>query len=395
MPVLSYLVGGSSLHEVDDVFLTERLLQRHDGMQHDEQCLASFESFLWMQTVVTIVAVVGGIVFAEVMQQQLAAAQRRLGVGGGLFQQLSPDVLFGGGLAVHELLEFPQVVLAEEGDAVSLSPVASGASRLLIVALKTLRNVVVHDKTHIGFVDSHAEGDGCDNHIYALHKEVVLRLRARCRVESCVVRRRLDVVCLEHGSEFLHLFARDAIDDTALALVLLDVFYYLFVDVLALLPHFIIEVGAVEGTLELLGIDDAEALLDVRTHLVGGSCREGYHRGVAYAVDGGAYVAVVGTEVVTPFRYAMSLIDSIERDFERLEEAEVILFVERLRSHIKQLGAPAVHIVIHLLQRGFIERRVQVVCQSACFTYSVDYIHLVFHERNQRRHHDGGAVHKQ
>ena len=55
-----------------------------------------------------------------------------------------------------------------------------------------------------------------------------------------MIRCRLDVVGFEHGSQFFHLLARDAIDDAALSVVLLDELYYLAVDVLCLLPYLII-----------------------------------------------------------------------------------------------------------------------------------------------------------
>ena len=95
-------------------------------------------------------------------------------------------------------------------------------------------------EAYIRFVNAHSEGYRSHDDVNALHEEVVLRLRTRSRVESGMIRCRLDVIGLEHGSQFFHLLARDAIDDATLSVMLLDELYYLSVDVLCLLPYLII-----------------------------------------------------------------------------------------------------------------------------------------------------------
>ena len=172
------VVGGATLDEVDDIVLTESLLQGKQRAQHYEQCLLAVALHLRMQTVVAIATVVLRIFLAEVVQQKLAAAHRRLSIGCCLLKQLSTDILLCHWLALHEFLEFLQVLVRVECKTDALAAVASGASRLLIVPLQTLGYVVMDDESHVGLVDAHAEGYGGYNHVDALHKEVVLCLRA-------------------------------------------------------------------------------------------------------------------------------------------------------------------------------------------------------------------------
>ena len=205
----------------------------------------------------------------------------------------------------------------------------------------------------------------------------------------------LDVVGLEHRRQLLHLLARQAVDDAALARVLADEAYDLLVNVLGLLPHLVVEVGTVERALELTRVLDAEAALYVGAHLVGGGGGEGYYRCHAYLFYRAAYLSVFRTEVVAPLRDAVGLVDGIERHLDLLEELYVFLLVERFGSHIQQLGMPGFHIGFHVVYGGFLERRVQVVGHAVVFADAVYHVYLVLHQRNQWRDNYGRAFHHQ
>ena len=182
----------------------------------------------------------------------------------------------------------------------------------------------------------------------------------------------------------------DKPDDLAVGVFLAD-----------LRPHLIVEVRPVEGTAELFRVEDAEALLDVRPHLVRGCCRQcdHWHRidmlYLGNAVDGRADIAVLGAEVVSPLRDTVCLIDSIERDMERREELQVLLFIKRFRSHIQQLRAPAVHVIHHPVDGSPVERRVEKVGQTVFLCQAIDDIYLVFHQCDQRRHDNSRSIHDQ
>ena len=92
------------------------------------------------------------------MEQHLTTTYRRFGIGSRLCQQLASDILFGNGFAFHKFLEFLEVFIAIESNTLAFSAITSGTSRLLIIAFKTLGDIIMNHETHIGFVDTHTKG---------------------------------------------------------------------------------------------------------------------------------------------------------------------------------------------------------------------------------------------
>ena len=201
------LIGLAAHDEADDIVATEILLDRLHRFQYGDQLFAGLALGAGMQTIIAVVAVVLFVVLTKVVEQHLTPTHRGLGIGCRLLQQLSAYVLLGHGLALHELIELLQVLVAIESQTDALSAVASGTARLLIVALKRLGYVVVNDEAHIGLVDAHAKGNGSHNNINLLHEEVVLSLRARGAVKPGMISLSLDVVGTQHVGQVLHFFA--------------------------------------------------------------------------------------------------------------------------------------------------------------------------------------------
>ena len=123
---------------------------------------------------------------------------------------------------------------------------------------------------------------------------------------------RPDVVGFQYLSQFLHLLSRQTVDDAALSWVLFDETDDILVDLIGLGAHLIIEVRTVERTLELVSIQNAQVLLDIRTHLVGSCCRQGNDGCIANLIDDRTDTAILRTEVMTPFRDTVSLVYGIE-----------------------------------------------------------------------------------
>ena len=201
------VVGSISRHEVNDVVAAEVLLKQLHSTEYDAESLRSLDLCLRMKAVVAVMTVLLGIFLTEVVEQHLTTAHRRLGIDCRLLEQLTTDVLFGNRLALHELLEFLEVLIRIERYTLSLAAITSGTSRLLIIPLKTLRDVVMDDETHVGFVDTHTEGYRSHDDIDGLHEEIVLRLTACHAVKTCMIGSRLDVVGTQYGSQFLYLLS--------------------------------------------------------------------------------------------------------------------------------------------------------------------------------------------
>ena len=165
--------------------------------------------------------------------------------------------------------------------------------------------------------------------------------------------------------------------------------------ILRLRSHLVVKVGPVERALELLGANYPEVLLYVQPHLVGCGGRQGYHRGLPYLVDYGAYAPVLGPEVVAPLRYAVRLVDGIERYLYRLEELHVVLLGQRLGRDVQELGAALADVGLHLVDGGLVLRGVKVVGHAFNLAEVAYDIHLVLHQRNQGGYDYGRAVHQQ
>ncbi len=210
----------------------------------------------------------------------------------------------------------------------------------------------------IGLVDAHAEGDRSHDHVDPLHQEVVLIRGARGGVHAGVVGQRLDAVGYQQFGQLLHLLAAQAVDDAALALVLLDEADDVAVDVV-FGPDLVVEVRPVEGGLEDRGIAHAQILLDIHLHLRRGGGREGDQRGLADLVDDRADAAVLGAEIMPPLRDAVGLVDGVERNLDLAQKGHVVLLRQRLGSEIEQLGLAVQHVLTHLVDGRLVERRIQ------------------------------------
>ena len=148
-------------------------------------------------------------------------------------------------------------------------------------------------------------------------------------VHPGVVGQRPDAVGHEQLGQLLDLLAAQAVDDAALALVLLDEADDVVVDVV-LGPDFVVEVRAVERRLENRSVGHAQVLLDVELHLGRGRGRQGDQRRRADLVDDRPDAAVLRTEVMAPLRNAVRLVDGVERNLYLAQERHVVLLGERL-----------------------------------------------------------------
>ena len=158
-----------------------------------------------MQTVVTVMTILFRICLAEIVQKQLSTAKGRLCVCLGFLKQMTAYILFCHLLVSHELLQFLKILMRIESYTTSLATVTSGTTSLLIISLKTLRNVIVDYKANIRFVDTHTEGDSRHDNVNILHKELILGLIPYRRIKSGMIWTCLDVIGTENGSKFLNL----------------------------------------------------------------------------------------------------------------------------------------------------------------------------------------------
>ena len=370
----------------------EVLRKTGDEVDDKLHVLAAVEYGLRVEAVVAATAVLLSVFFAEVVEQQFPAALARLGVCHDLVQELAADFLLGHGLALHELLQFAYILIAVVGDAEAFFAVAARAPGLLIIALYALRDVVVDYETHVRLVDSHAEGDRGHYHIYLLHQELVLILGTHLRIETCVIRQRPDAVDAEEGGHLLDLLPAEAVDDAGLAGILAYETHYVLLR-LNFVTDFVIKVGAVEGRLENDGILNTQILEYVALHFWSSRCGEGDDGSAAYLVHQTADAPVLRSEVVSPFRDTVRLVHSVERYLDFLQKGYVLFLCQRFGSDVEYLGASGEKVGTDLVyflprQRGIQEMGDTLVAADK----AAQHIHLILHERNQRRNHDSRAL---
>lgn len=159
----------------------------------------------------------------------------------------------------------------------------------------------------------------------------------------------IDAECLR---QVFHGLAAQAIDDARLTLHGADIADELAVNILIFLSHFVVEVRPVERGLEDLCFEYVKVLLYVVLHLRCGGSGECDDRCFADTLNDGVNTAIFGPEVVPPFGDTVSLVNGIERYLDLFEEIDILGFVERLGSDIKQFGLAGEYIFLDSVDLG-------------------------------------------
>ena len=249
-------------------------------------------------------------------------------------QQLTTDFLFCYRFTLSELLQFLKVLLRKECDTFAFAAISSRTSRFLIITFQTLRYIIMNHKPHIGFVNSHTKSNGCHYHVDFLHHELVLSFRAHLLLQSSMIGSRTNLVRLKNFSQFFHLLARETIDNTTLAFVLTDELDDFLIYILGFRTYFVIQVRTIERRLKVLGILNAQTLLNICTHLIGSCSGQSNDWRLANLLNNRTNLSVFWTEIMSPLRNTMRLIHSIKRNLHRLQKLHIVLLGQRFRSHI-------------------------------------------------------------
>lgn len=123
--------------------------------------------------------------------------------------------------------------------------VSACSSDLLDVGVQRLRNVCVDHIPDVWLVDSQGKGNGGhDDSEFVLHP-AFLHVLSNLGVKTCVIALGLDTHLLKFGGELLSLVPFEAVNDSCLILVFLNV-----VNKVEILKDYDVEVGSVEGVHE-------------------------------------------------------------------------------------------------------------------------------------------------
>ena len=120
------------------------------------------------------VVTLGWICFPEILEKRRTAAFARLGVMDHLLKLRTGDPRLLLAFFVDEMQLLGNIARAEQQYAFARQSVASGASGLLVIALQIFRQIVMHNKTHVRFVDAHSERDRGRDHAHVVAQKCIL-----------------------------------------------------------------------------------------------------------------------------------------------------------------------------------------------------------------------------
>ena len=166
----------------------------------------------------------------------------------------------------------------------------------------------MNDKPHIRLVDTHTEGVGCNHHLPAVVNKIVLIFHSFLGRQAGVIARRGNAAAVQHIADFLHLFARGAIDDSRFALALLQQLQQL--GWLAFrMDNGKEKIRAVKPCRDYNRVLQLQKAYNILAHFAcRGSGKRADNRTVRQVFDKAAYIQIAFAEILTPLRHAMRLV---------------------------------------------------------------------------------------
>ena len=209
-----------------------------------------------------------------------------------------------------------------------------------------------------------------------------------------MVGRSPDTAALQQAGSLIHLLCGAAVDDARVVAL----FQHKIQQLLRLLAGqgasgLKIEVGPVKAGGHLVGLVQGQLFPDVVPHMGGGrGCERAHHRTAGQAVHKGFDAQVAGPEVLSPLADAVGLVHRHHTDSPFLRKPLEAGHFQPLRCHIDDLVPALPSAVQH---QGLLVVGEAVVEESRRHTGLHQCPHLILHQADQRRHHDGDARQKQ
>ena len=149
------------------------------------------------------------------------------------------------------------------------------------------------------------------------------------------------------------------------------------------------KIRTIEPRVNMPGRRDGEGAADILRHRGRGRRGEREHAAYVQFLRVAGELQVVWAEIVPPLGNAVCLIDHEEIDAQRFQVGEEPLVGETLGSDVEELEAPLTQGGLDLVEYLAAHRGIETGGRDAA---GQEKIHLVLHERDQRRHDDGESV---
>ena len=261
----------------------------------------------------------------------------------------------------------------------------------------------MHHEADVGLVDPHPEGDRRHHDPDLVKNERFLDPLPLLRRQPRVVGGRGDAARAQVGGQVVRALAGGAVDDAGLALVRRQEPLKLSMRVV-LLDHLQADVGPVEAGDEAGRLLQPQLVADVvaGVRVGGGGERDERHPGKAVPQPPQRHV--LRPEVVPPLRDAVRLVDGDEGDAgaaaaavaaptpaprpQRRQPLEKRVARHPLRRHVQQVEPAGHQVGQHPPGGPGLQRR---VVGGRPHAVGAQGVHLVLHQRDERRHHDARA----
>ena len=102
--------------------------------------------------------------------------------------------VFAGLRLVQHLPQSNDILQAVDHPGVGRLAVTPGAARFLVIRFHALGQIQMCHESHIGFVDAHAERDGCNDDDTVLGEKPALMLMAGIGFQTCVIRQGVEAL---------------------------------------------------------------------------------------------------------------------------------------------------------------------------------------------------------
>ena len=336
-------------------------------------------------------AAVGALVsLAEILDQGPVTAARARGVFLHVAQQRARAFIpFAVGL--EHLPPAHEVAAGIDQHALRRQPVASRASRLLLIVLRRPRRACMDDEPDVRAIDAHPERDGRDDDVDALVQEHLLVVAADFVRQAGVIRHRAVPLARQPLGQRFDLLPRRAVDDARLPVVPIENRDQLRVE-MAAANHPVHEVRPIEGSDQLQRFAQPQLGEDVPAHALGGGRGEGVEGDAGKFVAQPAELPVFRTKVVPPLADAVGFVDRDELQVGLLEQApqhRPAVADEPLGRDVEQAAASVPHARDDLVALVRQQRAVQERRRDAVDAQAVD---LILHQRDERRHDQAQAI---
>ena len=352
-----------------------------------QRLLRDFRSVILLpglQTVVAGPAVLVRPFLPQILQHELAPAPRPVAQRYHLLQTLPGAFPFLRILDLSDKVFLPRfVAIGIIKHALARQPVAPRPPGFLIVALDALGQIVMHHQPHIRLVDPHPESDGRRHDRRPVADEPILHPPPLRRLQPRMVRLRPQPPLRQRLRHLLRRLARAAIDDRRIPPPRPQQRQQPRKP--PFLRHNAVgKVGAVETGYEHPRIIQPQLRQNIRPHPFRRRRRQSDHRRPRRHPPQTRQLPVSRTEFMPPFGNAMRLVNRDQPYLQRRQKIGEPRLDHPFRRHIQQLELPRPHPPRRL---RCLLRRLGAVDEPRRQPVSLQRIHLVFHQRDQRRNH--------